>query len=53
MIKIWKGERGYMNKIFLVNLCFDVDGHGKIMVANDELDDKKINFYKGLNDCFF
>ena len=42
-----------MNKIYLVNHCFDVDGHGKIMVANDELDDKKINFYKGLNDCFF
>ena len=28
-------------------------GHGKIIVANDELDDKKINFYKSLNYCFF
>lgn len=26
MIKIRKGEMGYMNKIYLVNHCFDVDG---------------------------
>lgn len=29
------------------------NGYEKIIVANDELDDKKTNFYNSLNYCFF